>query len=200
VRISEHGQDLPDKGKRHRIVVQVKADIGRLADRHRDMLEHRRRVGWQCQQPRSFFIEHRADGPLGLIWTAPIAGWACAPGLGLGVEVVDIGEAACGEERVPDKPYGSFHAAFFVAACDRYGTRLVTIIAGKPQQGGMEADRIAASFQHGALEIIVEQDTRHATPGRERRDMTAQEVFHASIKEEAQEYLARVAQHHDERH
>ena len=30
--------------------------------------------------------------------------------------------------------------------------------------------------------------------------MTAQEVLHAGVQEEAQKNLARVAQHHDERH
>src|ERR1700722_5985640 len=105
-----------------------------------------------------------------------MAGWACAPGLSLGVEVIDIGETSRGEESGADEPYGSFHPTFFVAACDRYGTRLVTIVSGKMQQAGMDADRLATSFQHAALEIVVEQDARHAAPGGERGDMTTQEV------------------------
>ena len=157
------------------------------------MLEHRRRVVRQREQTRSFRVEHLAHDTLGLIWTGPIAGRACAPGLGLGIEVIDIGEGACGEERVPDEPYGSFHPTFFIAACDRYGTRLVTIIAGKVQQGGMEADCIAASFQHDALEIIVEQNTRYAAPAGECSDMATQEALHTGIEEEAQKYLPRVA-------
>ena len=64
----------------------------------------------------------------------------------------------------------------------------------------MEADRIATPLQHGALEIVVEQDPRHPVPGRERADMAAQEALHAGVEEEAQKDLARVAQHHDERH
>src|SRR5262249_38068144 len=64
----------------------------------------------------------------------------------------------------------------------------------------MEADGIALPFQHGALEIVVEQDTRASIEGLERRDMAAQEVLHARIEEEAQEYLARPTQHHDEGH
>ena len=64
----------------------------------------------------------------------------------------------------------------------------------------MEADRIAAPFQHGTLQIVVEQDARHAVPGGEGADVAAQEVLHPGIEEEAQEDLPRVAQHHDERH
>ena len=55
-------------------------------------------------------------------------------------------------------------------------------------------------LQHRALEIVVEQDPRHAVPRRERCDVAAQEALHAGIEEEAQEDPARIAQHHDERH
>ena len=64
----------------------------------------------------------------------------------------------------------------------------------------MEADRIAAPFQHRTLEIVVEQHARHAAPGGECADMAAQEALHPRVQEEAQEDLPRVAQHHDERH
>ena len=64
----------------------------------------------------------------------------------------------------------------------------------------MEADRVAAPFQHRTFQIVVEQDTRNAAPRGEGGDMAAQEVLHAGIEEEAQEDLPRVAQHHDERH
>ena len=64
----------------------------------------------------------------------------------------------------------------------------------------MEADGIAASFQHGTFQIVVQQNPRYTLPGVEGGDMAAQEVLHTSIEEEAQEDLARVAQHHDKRH
>src|ERR1700694_4399953 len=66
--------------------------------------------------------------------------------------------------------------------------------------GGMKAHGVALALQHRALEIVVEQDTRTSVPGREGGDVTAQEALHAGIEEEAQENLARVAQHHDEGH
>ncbi len=101
---------------------------------------------------------------------------------------------------IPYKPNASFHAAFFVAASDRHWARFKTIVSGEAQQGGIEADRIAASFQNRTLEIIVEQDTRNTLPCFEAGDVAAQKVLHAGIEEEAQEDLTRVAQHHDERH
>ena len=64
----------------------------------------------------------------------------------------------------------------------------------------MKADGIALALQHCALEIVVEQDTRTSVPGREGANVTAQEVLHAGVEEEAQKNLARVAQHHDEGH
>ncbi len=64
----------------------------------------------------------------------------------------------------------------------------------------MEADRIAASFQDRTSQIVVEQDAWNALPCFEGGDVSAQEVFHTGIKEEAQEGLTRVTQHHNERH
>jgi hypothetical protein len=52
-----------------------------------------------------------------------------------------------------------------------------------------EADRVATPFQHDTLEIVVEQNARHAAPGGERGDMATQEALHAGIEKEAQEDL-----------
>ena len=123
-----------------------------------------------------------------------------APRLGLGVEVVQVGEGAGGEEAVADVANGAFDAAFLVAPRDRHGPGLVAVVPGEAEQGGMEADRVAAPLEHGALEIVVEQHAGDAAPGGEGGDMATQEVLHAGIQAEAQEDLPRVAQHHDERH
>jgi hypothetical protein len=71
---------------------------------------------------------------------------------------------------------------------------------GEAEQRRMEADRIATPLQHGTFQIIVEQDTGHTSPCGERRDMAAQKILHAGVEAEAQKYLSRVGQHHDERH
>ena len=56
------------------------------------------------------------------------------------------------------------------------------------------------ALEHGALEVVVEQHAGHTAEGREGLDVAAQEAVHASVEEEAQEDLARVAQHHHEGH
>ena len=127
MRVSEHGQNAPDMRVRDRIVVEVEADIRRLADRDRDALEQRRRVVRQSQQSRRFVGEYLADSALGF------GSRAIAPSIGLGVEIVEIGEVAGSEERVTYVPYGSFHAAFLITACDRDGPRFVAIMPGKTQ-------------------------------------------------------------------
>jgi len=72
-------------------------------------------------------------------------------------------------------------------------------VAGQGQQHRVEADRITLALEHGALEVVVQQHPGQAQCG-EGLDVAAQEAVHAGIEEEAQEDLARVAQHHDEGH
>jgi len=64
----------------------------------------------------------------------------------------------------------------------------------------MEADRVATPFQDRTFQIVVEQDTWNTLPCLECGDVSAQEILHAGVEEEAQEDLTRVAQHHDEHH
>ncbi len=91
-----------------------------------------------------------------MVWAPPIGGRTEAPGFSLGIEVVEIGEAAGREEGVAHIADGAFDTALLVAAGDRHGPRLVTILSGKAQQCGMEADGLAASFQHRTFEIVVQ--------------------------------------------
>ena len=129
----------------------------------------------------------------------PVGGRATAPGVSLGVQIVEAGEASRGEECVTYVSDGPFHAALLVAASDRDGPGFVMVVPGKTQQRGMEADRLATAFQHRALQIVVLQDTRNAIPRGKGGDVATQEVLHG-VREEAQKDLARVAEHHDERH
>ena len=105
----------------------------------------------------------------------------------------ETGEVAGCEEGQADILDGTFAAAFFIAAGNRDGTRLEAVVPGEAQQAGMEADRIATPFQHRALEIVVEQDTRNAAPGGERRDVTTEKILHPGIEEEPEKNLPRVA-------
>jgi hypothetical protein len=141
-----------------------------------------------------------ADAEGVLSGAAPIRRHAAAPSLGLDIEVVEIGESAGREEVVAHIADGALDTALLVAARHRHRTRVITIMSGERDQGGMKADGIALSLQHRALEIVVEQHTRTSIPGREGGDVTAQEALHAGIEEEAQENLAGVAQHYDKGH
>ena len=87
-----------------------------------------------------------------------------------------------------------------VAARHGYRARFITIVSGEAQQSRMEADRIPAPLQHSTFQIIVEQDTWNALKCLEGGNVPAQEVLHSGIKEEAQEDLPGMAQHHHERH
>jgi hypothetical protein len=71
---------------------------------------------------------------------------------------------------------------------------------GLSAEEAIKADRITLPFQHHALQIVVEQDTWNTVPGAEGGDMAAQKVLHPCVEEEAQEDLARVAEHRDECH
>ena len=159
--IGEHRQNAPDMRVRDRIIVQIEADI-RASCRPRP--RPARATAPDCPAARAVAVASSAKTSRtvrsGSSGTAPVGGRANAPGIGLGIEIVEIGEGAGREERVTYVTYGSLHAAFLVAARDRHGPRFVTIMSGEAQQRGMEADRVAASFQHHALQIVVEQDTR----------------------------------------
>ena len=132
--------------------------------------------------------------------TTPVGGGAGAPSRGLGIEVIEICEAAGGEEGVAHILDGAFNAALLVSARDRHWTGLIAIAPGEGQQRRMEADGVAAALQHHAFEIVVKKNTGNAAPCGKGADMAAQEVLHPCVGEKAQENLARVAEHHDERH
>jgi hypothetical protein len=116
---------------------------------------------------------------------APVGGRALAPASCLGVEVGQVGEGARGEEALAHVADRALHPA-----------RLVAMVGGERQQRRVEADGVALAFEHGALEVVVEQHPGDAAEGLEGFYVSAQEAVHAGVHEEAQEYLARVAELH----
>ena len=68
---------------------------------------------------------------------------------------MQINKAAGREERIPDGVDSALDTALLVAAGDRDRARLVAKVSGEAQQGGMEVDRRAVPFQHGAFEIVI---------------------------------------------
>ena len=83
---------------------------------------------------------------------------------------------------------------------DRDGLGQEAVVAGEVEVAGIEADGLAAAFQHGALQVVAPDLAGHAPPGLEGVGMAAQEVVHRRVQVEAQEDAARVAEHHHEAH
>ena len=154
----------------------------------------------QLQQSGRLLGEGLAHAQCLLLWARPVRRHSGAPGRGLGIEVVHIGKPAGRKEAVAYVAHRAFDFTFFVAACHRHWAGLVAIVRREVEQRRVEADGITLTLQHGAFEIVVEQDPWTALPRDEGFDMSAQEAFQACIEEEAQEDPARVAQHHDEGH
>jgi len=69
-----------------------------------------------------------------------------APSLGLDIEVIHIGELASGEEVVAHIADGALDAALLISPRYSHGARFVTIMSGKLDQDGVEADGIAVTF------------------------------------------------------
>ena len=62
------------------------------------------------------------------------------------------------------------------------------------QQPRMKVNLVAAPFQHGTAEVIVEKDSWLARPSLKRVDMATQKVFHTLIEEEFQIQGTRVGE------
>src|SRR6202020_1807659 len=101
----------------------------------------------QRQQSRSFLGEDLGDAAGVVLGAAAVCAQAAAPGVGLGVETVDILEGPGGKERIAHVSNSAFDATFFVAARHRDGTGLVTVMRSEVEQGRVEADRVAVPLQ-----------------------------------------------------
>ena len=75
----------------------------------------------QRQQARPLLGEHGADAAVGIGRAAPLGGQAVAPVLRLGIEVVEVGEAAGGEEGQADIADGALDTAFGAAGASNNG-------------------------------------------------------------------------------
>src|SRR6185369_13473270 len=89
-------------------------------------------------------------------------------------------------------------AALLVAP--RYGHRpwLEAVVHGECEQQRVEANRMAHALEHGALEIVVEDDVRHAAPLGECRGVPAEEVLGLLPDVETKEDPTREGKHDHE--
>ena len=81
----------------HGVVVEVEAQVGRLAHRRLDPLVGGEDIGGQGQQPRSLLLEGLADGERRVGRAAALGRRSAAPGVGLGVEPVEVDDPAAGD-------------------------------------------------------------------------------------------------------
>lgn len=198
--IRQHGQVPTDVGVGDRVVVEIEANIGGLADRDLLTLAYGIRVVRQLQQPGSFPGKDLPNAEARLLGAAPIGGRAATPSVGLDVEVVHAGDMTTSKKVVANIANGAFDAALFVATGDGDRTWIEPIVAGKGEQRGVEADGVTVPLQDGAFQIVVEQNPGYAIPRLEGRDVAGEEALHARVQEEAQEDAPGVAEHHDEGH
>src|ERR1700758_4399746 len=96
----------------HRIIVEIEADIGRLADLDDDALYQRVWVVRQSQQLGRFLGEGVADADIALSRTSPIRRHAAAPSVSLSIEVIQINKFAGREEARADVLNRSLNPAF----------------------------------------------------------------------------------------
>src|SRR6266545_2693300 len=120
------------------------------------------------------------------------------PGGELGVEIVEGGNAAGGEEGVAQVLDHPLDLALLVAAVRRAGLGREVIVPGQLEQARMEADVIADSLQDDALEIVVQEGPRHPAERGEGFDVAPQETLQRLIQGEARVHGARPREHKDE--
>ena len=187
ISIGDHREGAPDMGVRNRIVIQVEARIGRLAHLHVQTFAHRILVLGQCQQAAAFALKCLAHGKAIILGPQAIGGLSITPGTRLGVQIIHVGEAACGEEVVADIADRPLDATLLVSTRHGHRARLEAVVRGEGQQFGIEADGVAHALEHGALKIVVEQDPSHSVPCAKGQHMAAQEAVHAGVQTEVQE-------------
>ena len=185
---------------RDRVVFQIEPHVRGLARPHHHPLAQVPGLLGAGQQTGLLLGEGLAHRQALVLGPGARAGMGLAPGARLRVQVVDVSEVAGGEEVLADVPDAALHAALLVAAGDARRPRLVTVMGGEGQQLRVEPDGLAHALEHGALQVVAQDDPRHPAPGGERQDVAAQEAVHAGVQAEVHEQVARVAEHHDEGH
>jgi len=155
--LGQHRQRAPYMSVGDGVVVEVEANVGRLAGMDLHTLGHRVVVLGQLHQAGLLDHAGLAYRQPVVFRPAPITGGALAPGQGLRVEVVQVGGVAGSEEVVTDVADAAFDPALLVASRHRHHhrARLVAMGGGEGQHVGMEPDGVARALEHGTLEVVV---------------------------------------------
>ena len=144
--------------------------------------------------------EDFGDGALGVLGTGALGGTGLAPLVGLVIEVVEVVESPGAEEAFAGKSDESLHPTLLISSCGRDRARLEAIVGGELEQRGMESDGVGAAFEHDATHVVEQYLPHPPSQHGERLDVAAHEVGEGCVEVKAQERIARVAQHQDERH
>jgi hypothetical protein len=112
-------------GVRDRIVVQVEAHVGRLADLHGEEQLTRVWILRQREQAGLFAPEGLAHGDRGFFAAGPLGSGTRALVCSLRIEIVEVRESASGKEALTYEADCPFNSALLVAPCDGHRTGLI---------------------------------------------------------------------------
>ncbi len=155
-------QRAADVGMRHRVVVEVEADVRCLAHLDLDAIFGGKHVAGKREEHASLLGEDVAHRSTAVLGTRAVGRFALRPGRGLSIEVVEIGVGSRGEEGVARVANGPLDTPLLVATRGRDGARLEAVVARELEQGGVKANGVAGPLEDGTLEVVVEQNARNA--------------------------------------
>ena len=193
--IGSHQRQLPADGfRRDGVVVEIEANIDGLVRTHRLDPVGGERMQGRGQQTGLFFGEGFADRAVVAARPAPLMSDLIAPEQSLPVAFGQCGEGAARPEGIAHIADGAFHASFLIARAHLAGPWREVIVRAEFDQARVKQDLIAATFQHGAFEIVVKNHSRLPGPGLKGMNVAAQEVLHGLIEEELQIQCPRIGQ------
>src|SRR5262249_40020331 len=114
-------------------------------------------------------------------------GNALDPALELGVEILDAGEGASGEEGVTQVLNRAFDLAFLIATGDCAGFGSKVVVTGQFEQLGVETVEIAIALEDSALKIVVEDRARGAAERLKGKHMASKKTLEPLVEKEAGE-------------
>src|SRR5688572_20878286 len=199
IQICENDQGALCPVVRNRIVVEIEANVGRLADLNLETLVRGKRVVGQRQQDAALVVESLTHRAYAVLDPGALESCGGGPVRRLMIEVGQVGIRPGREERLAHVANGPLDATLFIAPSHIDGTWLESVASSQVKQLRIEANRVAVTLEHGTSEIVVQQDTRHAPELGERLDVTTHEEGHGRAEVEAKKEPPGVAEHHDER-
>jgi len=150
------------------------------------------------EEPRLLLRQDLRDGVIALLGMRPLVRDLVAPPPKLRIEVVDVAKGAGGEEGVPQVLNLALDFAFLVPAAGRTGAGREVIVTRELEQAGVKANRAPLPFEHGALEVVVDQGARDPAIRLEGLDMAPEKTLERLVEREEGTDRPRVRQHHRE--